>query len=170
MPGHRSSHQQFPTCRHTLAPALLESPKTWSPPTRAFHGLTWPHSTEHAKARPLTLRSLQGMTWLCPPQLSRGCPWPPPPSTLLDRAWPRPHRTQPWAGAPLCRRPVDRARSHGQGHSPSQRGVASGHSDPTRHRSRVPVSAWQARPRTALTCHGGGTPCIRPTRPVPLPL
>lgn len=72
--------------------------------------------------------------------------------------------------APLCRRPVDRARSYGQGHSPSQRGVASGHSDPTRHRGRVPVSAWQARPRTALTCHGGGTPCIRPTRPVPLPL
>lgn len=59
--------------------------------------MTWPHSTEHAKARPLTLRSLQGMTWLCPPELSRACPWPPPPSTLLDPAWPRSQRTQPWA-------------------------------------------------------------------------
>lgn len=32
VPGHRSSPQQLPTCRHTLASALLESPKTWSPP------------------------------------------------------------------------------------------------------------------------------------------
>lgn len=79
LPGHRSSPQQLPTCRHTLASALLESPKTWSPPTRTFHGLTWHHSTEHAKARPLTLRSLQRLTWLCPSELSRACPWPPPP-------------------------------------------------------------------------------------------
>ena len=32
VPGHRSSPQQLPTCRHTKASALLESPKTWSPP------------------------------------------------------------------------------------------------------------------------------------------
>ena len=97
LPGHRPSTQQLPTCRHTLTPALLESPKTWSPPTSTFHGLTWHHSTEHAKARPLTLRSLQGLTWLCPPELSRACAWPPPPSTLPDPAWPRPQRTQPRA-------------------------------------------------------------------------
>ena len=72
----------------------------------------------------------------------------------------------------LCRRLVDRTLSHRQGHSPPRGaapGVASGHPDPMGHRGRAPVLVWQARPRTALTCHGAGTPCTQLARPVPLP-
>lgn len=105
-------------------------------------------------------RTLQGLSMAPAPKN------PPGPGVASPPKNPAPGRE------PAYRRLVDRTLGHGQGHSPPRGaapGVASGHPDPMGHHGRAPVPVWQARPRTALTCHGGGTPCTQLTRPVPLP-